>query len=186
LHCLPRPCRGASKCLPRLPREESTRGASRGVSKGERPDCLQTSYLWTLQRRFVSPFFSTRLPAIVPVVAQRGALYPLSFHLLADSFRRNRGVHPPLKRNTFHQRVSRKLEIRPSLGPWYSFFTNHQLVPSGVEGSPITSHGPLLATAGSFSALARIRPRAAIRQLRGAPQRAGRAQTRIAPSWLSP
>src|SRR6266436_6938565 len=40
----------------------------------------------------------------------------------------------------------------------------------------------LPSNAGSFSSLARIRRRAASRQPRGAPQRAGRAQTRIAPS----
>jgi hypothetical protein len=55
---------------------------------------FHTGYPYTLQRQFLSLFFSIHLPPIVPVVAQRERFYPLSFHLLANPFLSNRGVHP--------------------------------------------------------------------------------------------
>jgi hypothetical protein len=67
----------------------------------DRPACLQTGYPYTLQRQFLSLFFSIHLPPIVPVVPQREPSYPLSFHSLANYFFSNRGVHPPPHSNGF-------------------------------------------------------------------------------------
>jgi hypothetical protein len=79
---------------------------------GSRPACLQTSYPSTLQRHFASPLFSTHLPPIVPVVAQREPSYPLSFHPFASYFLSNRGVHPLLHPKRPRRRARRLLRPR--------------------------------------------------------------------------
>src|SRR5258708_18492944 len=85
------------------------------------------------------------ISSIVPVVAQREAPYPLSFHPLADCFLSNRGYTPLLyperspRRAIFHRGPIPFSSFQKSLGYWTFDPVNRTL--SHSSRSPVTNQG---------------------------------------------